>query len=61
VQSNIDNNYNSSGQPYNKGEWSADEDTRLIDAMKRVLNTDDLTQHIFTKNIQYKEVKIVTN
>ena len=51
------NNYNSKGEPYRRDKWSANEDKQLLNAMKSVLNTDDLTQHIFTKNIPYIKIK----
>ncbi|XP_054156000.1 transcription termination factor 1-like [Oppia nitens] len=49
--------FNKNGEPYDKGKWSPDENKRLLDAMRRVLNTDDLKQYVFTKNIPYNEIK----
>ncbi|XP_054155997.1 cyclin-D-binding Myb-like transcription factor 1 [Oppia nitens] len=49
--------YDSNGEPYYRGKWTPDEDRRLLAAMRRVLNTDDLRQHIFTKNIPYKQIR----
>ena len=57
VQTVIVWKYNCEGQPYNKGKWSSDEEKRFLKAMKTVLNTNDLTQHIFTKNIPYIKIR----
>ena len=57
VQNHYTNNYNSNGEPYKTGKWSADEDKQLLNAMKFVLNTDDLTQHIFAKNIPFTRIR----
>ena len=57
VQTHYINNYNSYGEPYKRGKWSADEDKRLLNAMKSVLNTDDLTQHIFAKKIPFTKIR----
>ena len=53
----IDDNYNSEGQTFNKGMWSEDENQKFLNAMKVVLNTDDLTQHIFKKKIPITKVR----
>ncbi|XP_054155962.1 cyclin-D-binding Myb-like transcription factor 1 [Oppia nitens] len=57
LQVYYDTNYDKNGEPYDRGKWSIDEDRRLLSSMKRVLNTDDLKQHVFTKNIPYKQIK----
>ncbi|XP_054155963.1 cyclin-D-binding Myb-like transcription factor 1 [Oppia nitens] len=49
--------YNSNGEPYDKGKWTLDEDRRMLTAMRQVLNTDDLKQYVFTKNIPFKLVR----
>ena len=49
--------YNDRGEPYDRKNWSSDQYNRFLDAMKVVLNTDDLTQHIYDKNIPYKTIR----
>ncbi|XP_054166189.1 cyclin-D-binding Myb-like transcription factor 1 [Oppia nitens] len=49
-------NYNKNGEPYDMGNWSLDEDKQLLDAMRRVLNTDDLKQHIYTKQLPFNQI-----
>ncbi|XP_054166192.1 transcription termination factor 1-like [Oppia nitens] len=51
------NNFNKNGEPYDKGKWSIDEDKQLLDAMRRVLNTDDLKQHIYTKQLPFSQIR----
>ncbi|XP_054166191.1 transcription termination factor 1-like [Oppia nitens] len=50
------NNFNKNGEPFDKGKWSPDETKQLLDAMRRVLNTDDLKQHIYTKSIPFNQI-----
>ena len=57
VEPEIKQNYNCEGQPYNRGKWSLTEDKQILNAFKSVLKTDDLTQHIFTKNIPYIKIR----
>ena len=57
VQMHYIKNYNSNGEPYKRGKWSADEDKQLLNAMKSVLNIDDLTQHIFAKKIPFTKIR----
>ncbi|XP_054154589.1 cyclin-D-binding Myb-like transcription factor 1 [Oppia nitens] len=49
-------NFNKNGEPFDTGKWTLDEDLRLLAAFKRVLNTDDLKQHIYTKQLPFKQI-----
>ncbi|XP_054155964.1 cyclin-D-binding Myb-like transcription factor 1 [Oppia nitens] len=57
VTTYYDTYYDKNGEPYDTGKWTPDENRRLLAAMKQWLNTDDLSQHIFTKRIPYKQIK----
>jgi hypothetical protein len=61
VVSQIIINYNSNGEPYLKGKWSKNEDKKFIKAMKLVLNTNDLSDKIYTKNIPFKKIRDLAN
>ena len=56
VSNDIFNNFNDQGELFNKGKWSSDEETTLIEALKKYFNTNDLSQHIFNINIKYKSM-----
>ena len=56
VECEITFNYNENGEPFNKGKWSSEEEKNICKAMKTVLNTNDLTQHLLTKNIPFTQI-----
>ena len=56
VRLEINQNYNENGELYDKGRWSSAEERILLDGMKAYLNTNDLSKHVFDKNIKYVEL-----
>jgi hypothetical protein len=61
VNSEILLNYNNNGELFKKGEWSSKEDKKLIKALKIVLNNNDLSNQIYTKNISWIKVRELAN
>ncbi len=53
VMSEIVYNYNSNGEPYNKGQWSRKENKKLLKGIKLALNTNHLSHKIYAKNIPW--------
>jgi hypothetical protein len=57
VQSLIGDNYNRNGEPYKKGKWSFKENQKFINALKVYLNTDDLSNKIYVRNVSWTKVR----
>jgi len=53
----MNENYNSRGKLYRKGVWSLREDKKLIKAIKKVLNTEDLSNELYNNNISWVTVR----
>ena len=52
----ITRKYRKDGTPYDKGKWTSDEGKILLEGMKEFFNTNDLSKHIFDKNIGFREM-----
>ena len=46
--------FHASESRVNTGKWSSQEKSILIEGLKIYFNTNDLSKHIFNKNIEYR-------
>ena len=54
VETHVSYHLNKNGKPFNTGKWSSQEKSILIEGLKIYFNTNDLSKHIFDKNIEYR-------